>query len=71
MSTDPDIQFGMDKGQHWQNARFDFEGCDFHALCIYIFLDLDFQKVTDVSFLIPLESLRFDFYSSRSAQNID
>jgi len=25
----------------------------------------------DVSFLIPLESLRFDFYKSSSAQNID
>jgi hypothetical protein len=51
----------MDKGQHWQNASFDFEGCDFHALCIFIFLELDFQKVMDVIFLMPLESLRFDF----------
>jgi hypothetical protein len=25
----------------------------------------------DVSFLIPLESLRFNFYNSRSAQTID
>jgi hypothetical protein len=51
----------MDKGQHWQNASLDFEGCDFHALCISIFLDLDFQKGMDVIFLMPLESLRFDF----------
>jgi hypothetical protein len=51
----------MDKGQHWQNASFDFEGSGFHALCIFIFLDLDFQKGMDVSFLMPLESLRFDF----------
>jgi hypothetical protein len=51
----------MDKGQHWQNASFDFEGYDFHALCVFIFLDLDFQKGMDVSFLIPLESLHFDF----------
>jgi hypothetical protein len=50
----------MTKGQHLQNARFDFEGCDFHALCICIFLDLDVQKGMDVSFLIPLESLHFD-----------
>jgi hypothetical protein len=61
----------MTKGQHWQNARFDFKGCDFHALCLFIFLDLDFQKGMDVSFLIPLESLRFNFYNSRSAQTID
>jgi len=51
----------MAKGQHWQNARFDFAGCDFNALCPFIFLDFDFQKGMDVSFLIPLESLRFDF----------
>jgi hypothetical protein len=51
----------MTKGQHWQNARFDFEDCDFHALPYFIFLDLDFQKGMDVSFLIPLESLHFDF----------
>jgi len=51
----------MDKGQHWQNASFDFEGCDFHVLCVFIFLDLDFQKGMDVIFLMPLESLRFDF----------
>jgi hypothetical protein len=47
----------MTKGQHWQNTNFDFEGCDFHALCIFIFLDLAFQKGMDVSFLMPLESL--------------
>jgi hypothetical protein len=28
----------MDKGQHWQIARFDFEGCDCHALPYFIFL---------------------------------
>jgi hypothetical protein len=28
----------MIKGQHWQIARFDFEGCDFHALSYFIFL---------------------------------
>jgi hypothetical protein len=28
----------MTKGQHWQIARFDFEGCDFHALPYFIFL---------------------------------
>jgi hypothetical protein len=70
-SEAPGIEFWMTKGQHWQNARFDFKGCDFHALCLFIFLDLDFQKGMDVSFLIPLESLRFNFYNSRSAQTID
>ena len=34
----PDIQVGMAEGQHWQIARFDFEGCDFHALSYFIFL---------------------------------
>jgi hypothetical protein len=28
----------MVKGQHWQIARFDFEGRDFHALPYFIFL---------------------------------
>jgi len=37
-SVAPDIQVGMDEGQHWQIARFDFEGCDFHALPYFIFL---------------------------------
>jgi hypothetical protein len=50
----------MIKGQHWQNARFDFEGCDFHALSYFIFLDLDFQKGMDISFLVPLEPLHFN-----------
>jgi hypothetical protein len=50
----------MDKGQHWQNARFDFAGRDFHDLSLFIFLALHFQKGMDVSFLLPLESLHFD-----------
>jgi hypothetical protein len=37
-SVAQDIQVGMVKGQHWQNARFDFKGCDFHALSFFIFL---------------------------------
>jgi hypothetical protein len=28
----------MAEGQQWQIARFDFEGCDFHALPYFIFL---------------------------------
>jgi hypothetical protein len=28
----------MADGQHWQIARFDFEGCDFHDLPYFIFL---------------------------------
>jgi hypothetical protein len=50
----------MAKGQHWQNARFDFEGCDFHDISLFIFLALNFQKVMDVIFLVPLESFYFD-----------
>ena len=37
-SVAQDIQVGMVEGQHWQIARFDFEGCDFHALPYFIFL---------------------------------
>jgi len=37
-SVAPDIQVVMDEGQHWQIARFDFEGCDFNALPYFIFL---------------------------------
>ena len=33
-----DIQVGMAEGQHWQIARFDFEGCDFHVLPYFILL---------------------------------
>jgi hypothetical protein len=50
----------MAKGQHWQNARFDFAGCGFHDIYLFIFLSLHFQKGMDVSFLVPLESLHFD-----------
>jgi hypothetical protein len=50
----------MAKGQHCQNARFDFAGCDFHDLSLFTFLALNFQKAMDVSFLVPLESLYFD-----------
>jgi hypothetical protein len=53
----------MDEGQHWQIVRFDFEGCNFHALPYFIlfyFLALYFQKGMDVSFLMPLELLHFN-----------
>jgi hypothetical protein len=50
----------MAKGQHCQNARFDFARCDFHDLSLFTFLALNFQKGMDVSFLVPLESLYFD-----------
>jgi hypothetical protein len=36
-SVAPYIQVGMAEGQHRQIARFDFEGCDFHALSYFIF----------------------------------
>jgi len=59
-SVAPDIKFWMTKGQHCQNARFDFAGCDFYDLSPFVFLALNFQKGMDVNFLIPLESLHFD-----------
>ena len=65
------LNFEWPKGQQWQNARFDFAGCDFHDPSLFIFLALHFQKGMDVSFLVPLESLHFDLQNSRSAQNID
>jgi hypothetical protein len=52
-SVAPYIQVGMAEGQYWQIARFDFEGCDFHALSYFIFL-LDVQKGMNVSFLMLL-----------------
>jgi hypothetical protein len=33
-----DIQVRIAEGQHWQIAKFDFEGYDFHALPYFIFL---------------------------------
>ena len=36
-SVAPDSQVGIVEGQHWQIARFDFEGCDFYALPYFIF----------------------------------
>jgi hypothetical protein len=43
----------MAKGQHCQNTRFDFAGCDFHDLSLFIFLALNVQKGMDVFFLVP------------------
>jgi hypothetical protein len=40
----------MAKGQHWQIARFDFEGYDFHALPYFIFLPLISRKVWMLAF---------------------
>jgi len=51
----------MAEGQHWQIARFDFEGCDFHALLYFIFLPYMSRKVWMLAFLMPQESLHFDF----------
>jgi hypothetical protein len=50
----------MGKGRYRQIARFDFEGCDFHALPYFISFALAFQKVMDVIFRMPLESFHFD-----------
>ena len=49
-SLAPDIEFLMEKGQHRQIARFDFEGCDFHDIPYFISFALVFQKDMDVSF---------------------
>jgi hypothetical protein len=40
----------MVEGQHWQIARIDFEGCDFHALPYFIFLPYMFRKVWMLDF---------------------
>jgi len=40
----------MAKGKHWQIARFDFEGYDFHALPYFIFLPLISRKVWMLAF---------------------
>jgi hypothetical protein len=51
----------MVEGEHWQIARFDFEGYDFHALPFFFILHaLYFQKGMDVSFIMPLKSLHFN-----------
>jgi len=49
-SVAPDIEVGMDEGQHWQIARFEFEGCDFHALPYFIFLPYISRKVWMLAF---------------------
>jgi hypothetical protein len=51
----------MAKGQPWQNARFDFEGCDLDGLSLFIFLTIYVQKGMDVCLLTPLKSLHFNF----------
>jgi hypothetical protein len=40
----------MDKGQHWQIAKFDFAGYDFHDLPYFIFLPSMFKKVWMLAF---------------------
>ena len=40
-------------------------------ISLFIFLALHFQKGMDVSFLMPLESLHFNLWNSRSVQNTD
>ena len=50
ISVGQDIQVGMAKGQYWQIARFDFEGCDFDALRYFIFLPYKSRKIWMLSF---------------------
>ena len=50
----------MEKGRHRQIARFDFEGCDSHAIPYFISFYLALNKYMDVIFLMSLESLHFD-----------
>jgi hypothetical protein len=41
----------MAKDQHWQIARFDIEGCDFHVVPYFIFLPYISRKVWMLAFL--------------------
>jgi hypothetical protein len=50
----------MAEGQHWQITRFDFKGCDFHALPYFIFLPWMSKTIWVLAFLMPLELLYFD-----------
>jgi hypothetical protein len=45
-------------------VRHVFEGYDFNALSFFIFLVIYVWKDIDISFLMSLKSLYFDFYSS-------
>jgi hypothetical protein len=40
----------MAEGQHWQIARFNFEGCDFHALSYFILVPSMSRKVWMLAF---------------------
>jgi hypothetical protein len=40
----------MAKGQYWHIARFDFEGCDFHALPYFIFFPYMSKKIWMLAF---------------------
>jgi len=50
ISVAQDIQVGMAKGQYWHIARFDFEGCDFHALPYFIFFPYMSKKIWMLAF---------------------
>jgi hypothetical protein len=72
------LDFCSSRYWSWNGRRSTLTDCKiwiwrlrFPCSSLFYFLTLYFQKGMDVSFLISLESLHFDFYSSRSAQNID
>ena len=73
-----ELDFWSSRYSSWNGRRSTLTDCKiwlwrlrFACSSLFYFLALDVQKGMDVSFLISLESLHFDFYSSRSAQNID
>jgi len=72
------LDFCSSRYSSWNGRRSTLADCKiwlwrlwFPCSSLFYFLALDVQKGMDVSFLIPLESLHFNLYSSRSAQNID
>jgi hypothetical protein len=50
---------GMAEGQHLQITRFDFEGCDFHALPYFIFLPSMSKKVWMKFYKEPFDTLLY------------
>jgi len=72
------LDFCRSRYASWNGWRSTLADCEIwlwrlRFLCssLFYFLALYFRKGMDVSFLMPLESLHFNLYSSRSAQNID
>ena len=72
------LDFCSSRYSSWNGRRSTLADCEiwlwrlrFPCSSLFYFPSLDVQKGMDVSFLMPLESLHVNLYSSRSAQNID